>query len=390
MKRISHLLLKSGLLVVSLFVLHHSELFAQQAASPAKTKILISEEIRTEDGSILTSRMEKEGNFTEEEIQAIIDERRDKPAVIRREILIDKVAEDGTRESKQYHWKNNNDIRVLKRGSGPEDEIIFRLEDDKIRGYFPELRERMRDFRLTLPETEITIDDLLPRFRSEDFRFDFDNEGTARMLSNRKAFLGVYTEENDLKGVRITGLVDKSPATTYGLKAEDVILRVNETEIKSPDQLSREIGRYDAGAEVILTLLRDGQEIKQAVKLGTRQSQVAVLNMPRHRGEAEYRVPESYGPVDQLNWNKKSKGPRLGVTVEPMANYDGLKVTDVEEGSAASKGGIEVNDVIVKFDKVRVNDVKTLQSLVKDNAGNDVKIELQRNKKKKKVRVRID
>ncbi len=384
-------MLKSGLLIVSLIVLHHSEVFAQQSSAAAKTRIVISEEVKTEDGSVLTSRVEKEGNFTEEEIQAIVDESRDKPSVIRREIVIEKIAEDGTRETKHYNWKSNNDIRVLKRGKGSDDEIIFRLEEDnKIKGYFPELRERMRDFRLTLPETEITIDDLLPRFRSEDFRFDFDNEGTARMLSGRKAFLGVYTEENGQKGVRVTGIVEKSPAVEFGLQREDIILRVNETEIQSPDQFSREIGKYDAGTEVILSLLRGGQEIKQAVKLGTRQSQVAVLNMPRHRGVEEYRVPESYGPVDQFNLNKKSKGPRLGVTVEPMANYDGLKVTDVEDGSAAFKGGIEVNDVIIRFDKIRVNDVKTLQSLVKDNAGNDVKVELMRNKKKKKVRVRID
>ncbi|MFW6088837.1 MAG: PDZ domain-containing protein [Gemmatimonadota bacterium] len=60
-------------------------------------------------------------------------------------------------------------------------------------------------------------------------------------------------------GVLVTSVREDSPAADAGLRAGDVILRVDDERVEDPRDLVREIGRSEAG-EVELRVLRDRQE----------------------------------------------------------------------------------------------------------------------------------
>lgn len=62
-------------------------------------------------------------------------------------------------------------------------------------------------------------------------------------------------------------IVAGSPADDAGLKENDVILKVNDTDINKDNSLVTTIGQYQVGDKVTLTIYRDGQEQKVEVTL---------------------------------------------------------------------------------------------------------------------------
>jgi serine protease Do len=62
-------------------------------------------------------------------------------------------------------------------------------------------------------------------------------------------------------------VVSGSPADDAGLKENDIILKVNDTEINEDNSLISTIGQYQVGEKVTLTINRDGQEQKVEVTL---------------------------------------------------------------------------------------------------------------------------
>ena len=79
--------------------------------------------------------------------------------------------------------------------------------------------------------------------------------------------------ENRLKGAVLIGdakrnimaVAENSPAAKAGLKAGDIILKINNEEINERNSLTKLIQDYTPGKEIILTISREGKE--QEVKV---------------------------------------------------------------------------------------------------------------------------
>ena len=101
-----------------------------------------------------------------------------------------------------------------------------------------------------------------------------------------RAYLGVYTQDvtlssgsNDPGGlfgglfggttsVQIAQIVSGSAADNAGLKAGDLILKVNDTTIDSNTTLASVISGFNAGDTATLTIQRDGKEQTVSVTFG--------------------------------------------------------------------------------------------------------------------------
>jgi serine protease Do len=70
------------------------------------------------------------------------------------------------------------------------------------------------------------------------------------------------------KGAKITEVVPDSAAARAGLKADDVILKVNGKEAADADDLKSIIHSYEVNADVTLTVLRGGKEQEFKATLG--------------------------------------------------------------------------------------------------------------------------
>jgi len=73
-----------------------------------------------------------------------------------------------------------------------------------------------------------------------------------------------------VRGVVISSVLPDQPAEKMGVRAQDVVLFVNGSDVSSPREFSRIIGGTEAGREIKLTIFRQGETLNIPVLLGTR------------------------------------------------------------------------------------------------------------------------
>jgi S1-C subfamily serine protease len=71
-------------------------------------------------------------------------------------------------------------------------------------------------------------------------------------------------------GLLVTSVNDGSPAAAAGIKAGDVIVRLNGKDVQSGEDFRDELGRLESGSEVTVGLQRDGQGLEVKAKLAQR------------------------------------------------------------------------------------------------------------------------
>ncbi|MCZ2338428.1 MAG: trypsin-like peptidase domain-containing protein [Chitinophagales bacterium] len=72
---------------------------------------------------------------------------------------------------------------------------------------------------------------------------------------------------NEVKGVLIASVAHNSGASEAGIKVNDVVVKVNQTEVSSTSELMEQIGNYRPGDAVSLTIIRNGNKIEKEITL---------------------------------------------------------------------------------------------------------------------------
>ena len=153
------------------------------------------------------------------------------------------------------------------------------------------------------------------------------------------------------QGVLVSDVMKDSPAQKAGLQREDVILQVNDTQVDNTGQLRNTIATLGAGAEVTLTILRDGEEKEITLTLGERpdEEQLQAGKMETEEGLLQ---GLSVGPLTPLT--------RQQFNI-PDSVKEGVVVTNVERGSAAHRYGLRPGDVILEVNRQSVDSVEAFQ-----------------------------
>ena len=165
--------------------------------------------------------------------------------------------------------------------------------------------------------------------------------------------IGLETAE----GALVTD-VPEGPAMEAGMEAGDVIVSFNGNDIEDTRELVRRVGDAAVGAEVPVTVFREGDEVELTVVLGRRE-------------EAEA-VPAAMSSDDA---EEPSETELLGITVAPLTDemreelgvsngMDGLAVTEVSEDSDAFEKGIRAGDVITEAGQEKVASASDLEARV--------------------------
>jgi serine protease Do len=191
-------------------------------------------------------------------------------------------------------------------------------------------------------------------------------------VSSNKALLGVLTLPGDsVAGAKVEEVEKGTPADSAGLKAGDVITRVDDSPVASAEDLSEAIGNYDPGDQVTITYLRDGRTGTLQVKLGRNDNggNHFALNTPLNR--FHFRGPFGRPGTDQdfLNQLRKyhpfmgqqmESGPQLGMKVENRDDGKGITVKQVKPGSAAEKAGFKSGDILTEFAGQKITDISDI------------------------------
>jgi len=143
----------------------------------------------------------------------------------------------------------------------------------------------------------------------------------------------------DDRGALVVEVMPGSPADESGLLSYDVIRAVNGKKILNANELVRAVSRLKPGAEIELLVVRDKAETHATARLV--EQPVNAREEPAGAGRSPLGlVVRSFEPED----------------VERYGTETGVVVTEVKPGGAASRRGVEQDDVILEINRQPVSD----------------------------------
>jgi S1-C subfamily serine protease len=230
-----------------------------------------------------------------------------------------------------------------------------------------------------------------------------------------RGWLGVGVGMNDNGQVEIGQVDAESPAELAKLREGDVILKLDDKDVTSREQLIAEVRKRKPGQIVTLKIDRDGKPMDIKVKLGEFPEDEAKkeleLSFP---GLFPPMAPKEQPPAAQPPFGEKGappKAPKKAVPSKPgpqpfpgiemrkfigvycnelnpeLAAYFGVKdgtgliIAKLTAGGPAEKAGLKVGDVIVRVDGKRVESGNELIDLIQDKKkGDKIRVEFIRDK----------
>jgi len=189
----------------------------------------------------------------------------------------------------------------------------------------------------------------------------------------RRAWLGVGFQEltpdiakslgkEDTHGALVAGVTPDSPAAKAGVRAGDIIERVDSDSIGEGKDLLRAVLQRPVGTEVQLTLRRDGKQqslkLKTAERPNDTRADASGLEEPSE-------APENQGGAFELGLQLQSLTPNIA----QQLGYQGggkVVVANVRSGSPADGAGLRRGDVIVEVNRRAVNNPKDVAVAVNE------------------------
>jgi serine protease Do len=268
--------------------------------------------------------------------------------------------------------------------NGDQSEIIIRQKGDKDTKITLEIKngeyfingkplEKFDDQNVIVEKREIAGDnEVNGMYSPSPFRINpWDEDRLERDQKNRdemarriqksiqirmnSAFLGVSSRKAEKGGATVLEVTKGSPAEKAGIRKGDVITKVNENKIESPESLFETIHNFKPGDKVKIVFTRDGKE--QLVMATLEKSEFKQKDFNYNYNFKMPPMPEMYG-MDMDSWGHKQ--PKLGIKAQDAEDGKGVNVLEVEDSSAAFRSGLKKGDIIVQFDGIDVNSTNEL------------------------------
>ncbi len=187
-----------------------------------------------------------------------------------------------------------------------------------------------------------------------------DSEKGGKGLAPAKAYLGLVPE-NTPQGVRVADVAKNSPAANAKLAKGDLLVSLDDKELKKTDDLL-----------IPLQPRKVGEKVKLGYRRGDKKEVVEVTLAKRPGPDA--------GGQERGN---------LGVQVED--SEDGLVLVELVKEGSAEKAGLKVGDVLLAVEGTRLEDMRVLfKTLAGKKIGDKVKVSYQRGGEKKQIDVRLE
>lgn len=160
------------------------------------------------------------------------------------------------------------------------------------------------------------------------------------------------------EGAYISGFAARSSAKDAGIKEGDVVVKINETPIRSSSALIETVGSHRPGDKLNITVNRDGKEITYPVVLKNRDGNEQAIKREEKSGYASLGVELQDVDAKEL----KALDLTSGVKIKSLANGK-LSTTAIREGFIVTK----INDKPVKS-------VKEFNEVMKSKNAGDLVI----------------
>ncbi len=131
-------------------------------------------------------------------------------------------------------------------------------------------------------------------------------------------------------GALIAEVNPGGPSDAAGLRAGDLILKVDGQPVTNAADLTRQVSRFHSGDSIRLEIRREGQTRQIAVRSGLRPPEAALAANDSNGSEPG------------------AEGASLGLRLAPDPQGRGVRVAGVENGSDAADKGIRAGDIIMR------------------------------------------
>ena len=153
------------------------------------------------------------------------------------------------------------------------------------------------------------------------------------------------------QGVLINEVFEGDPAAKAGVRPGDIIIKLNDEVIDTPQSLSRFIASLDPGKDAKLVIMRDGKKKTIAVRLGEREETAITASIP-HRQE------------NLLGLTVKDLTEEM-IEQFKLSDDKGVLITKVESGSVAEKEGVREGDLIKEINRKTIDSSADYEKAVK-------------------------
>ena len=290
------------------------------------------------------------------------------------------MAQDKPEKEKSKDKMGEYDEIIIKRKDGKDGKVTIEIKDGEVTVNGKPIDD-FDDQNLSVRKKRALTYGLSGQspFRSQNFNF---GDGQSFIWGEDRPFLGITSEEGS-GGARITGVTSNSAAEKAGLKKGDIITKINDESISDHGDVSKAIGKLKPEDKVTITYKRDGKESKATATLGKRNTNTVYA--PR---DFDFDMDFDHGQFDRVL--TYAGRPRLGIKAQDTEDGKGVKVVDVDEGSAADKSGIKENDIITEFEGKAVNSADALAQASREAKDkSSLKIKLNRGGSSQTVEVKI-
>lgn len=199
-------------------------------------------------------------------------------------------------------------------------------------------------------------------------------DAMSALSPGKKGFLGVTPKEGGSRsasGVPVD-VVDNSAAKKAGLRDGDVLVRLNDSELRKWDDISAFMSKTKPEQKVRVTYLRDNKKNTVEAVLGTQKTTAWDFN---------YEPEDEEDMTLAVDVDKREKAACLGVytSEDEVDNQKGTRVTDFTTESAARDALLVAGDVITAVNGNQVQGHSELwDEIAKYQPGDKVVVEFMR------------
>ena len=164
----------------------------------------------------------------------------------------------------------------------------------------------------------------------------------------RRGWLGISVQELDAqlsrhfkldrkKGVLVVGVADSSSAGKAGLKRGDIIIAIDDHEVKNKSGFRGRMASYTLNSSVRFSILRDGKVMKIRIRVTA--------------------IPKSYVKEFTRNWMGLlvQENSERFVRSNRLTTSKGMVIVEVVPNSVGGRTGIKVGDIILQMNQKPVN-----------------------------------
>lgn len=183
-----------------------------------------------------------------------------------------------------------------------------------------------------------------------------------------RPWTGITTEEvtqeianslglNRPHGALVKAVYPDSSADDAGILVGDIIFAIDNHELNDHHELEFRIATYRLDTTSRFTLLRNGKYMAVTVN----------MEAPIESPKRDLRLLTGHQPLAGSTVANLSPAVALDLDVDVTGLDKGVVVTNIEDGTAAKRLGIQRKDIILQVNDVAVESTKQLQTLLKQN-----------------------